>query len=53
MKTDILMKGSMVKNHILLKTGLEFHATRRTSFLLWFQACQVRLLDLYQLQGHI
>ena len=25
------------------KTGLGFHATRRTSFLLWFQACQVRL----------
>ena len=25
---------------------------RKTSFLLWFQACQVRLLDLHQLQGH-
>ena len=53
MKTDILMNGSMVKNHISLKTGLGFPATRRTSFLLWFQACQVRLLDLHQLQGHL
>ena len=53
MKTDILMNGSMVKNHLSLKTGLGFHATRRTSFLLWFQACQVRLLDLHQLQGHL
>ena len=36
------------------KTGLGFPATRRTSFLLWFQACQqIRLLDLtHQLQGH-
>ena len=30
--------------------GLGFHAIRRTSFLLWFQACQVRHLDLHQLQ---
>ena len=30
------------KNHILLKTGFGFFAIRRTSFLLWFQACQVR-----------
>ena len=53
MKTDILMNESMVKNHISLKTGLGFPATRRTSFLLWFQACQVRPLDLiHQLQGH-
>ena len=42
MKTDILMNGSMVKNHISLKT-----------FLLWFQACQVRPLDLHQLQRHL
>ena len=42
-----------VKNHISLKTGLGFPATRRTSFLLWFQACQIRLLDLtHQLRGH-
>ena len=46
MKTDILMNGSMVKNHISLKTGLGFYATRRTSFLLWFPACQVCLMDL-------
>ena len=46
MKTDILMNGSMVKNHISLKTGFGYPATRRTSFLLWFQACQVRPLDL-------
>ena len=53
MKTDILMNGSMVKNHISLKTGFGHNATRRTSFLLWFQACQLRLQDLiHQLQGH-
>ena len=54
MKTDILMNGSMVKNHISFKTGFEYSATRRTSFLLWFQVCQqVRLQDLIrQLQGH-
>ena len=47
------MNGSMVKNHISLKTGFGFLATRRTSFLLWFQACQIRLQDLiHQLQGH-
>ena len=52
MKTDILMNGSMVKNHISFKTGFGF-ATRRTSFLLWFQAFQIRLLDLtHQLRGH-
>ena len=53
MKTDILMNGSMVKNHISLKAGFGYLATRRTSFLLWFQACQIRLQDLiHQLQGH-
>ena len=40
MKTDILMNGSRVKNHISLKTGFGYNATRRTSFLSWFQACQ-------------
>ena len=40
------MNGSMVKNHISLKTGFGYPATRRTSFLLWFQACQIRLQDL-------
>ena len=54
MKKDILMNGSMVKNHISFKTGFGYSATRRTSFLLWFQACQqIRLQDLIrQLQGH-
>ena len=47
------MNGSMVKKHISVETGLGFHVTRRTSFLLWFQACQVRPLDLHQLQGHL
>ena len=41
------------QNHISLKTGFEYIATRRTSFLLWFQACQVRPLDLHQLQRHL
>ena len=40
MKTDILMNGSTVKNHISLKTGFGYNATRRTSFRSWFQACQ-------------
>ena len=46
------MNGSMVKNHISLKTGFGYNARRRTSFLLWFQACQqIRLQDLiHQLQ---
>ena len=53
MKTDTLMNGSMVKNHISFKTGFGYNATRRTSFLLWFQACQIRLQDLiHQLQGN-
>ena len=45
MKTDIPLNGSMVKNHISFKTGFGYPATRRTSFLLWFQACQVRPLS--------
>ena len=54
MNTDNLMSGSMVKTHISSKTGFRYNATRRTSFLLWFQACQrVRLQDLiHRLQGH-
>ena len=54
MNTDILTNGSTVKNHISLKTGFGFPATRRTSFLSWFQACQrVRPQDVIgQLQGH-
>ena len=40
MKTDILMYGSMVKNHIPLKTGFGYNATRRTSFGSWFLVCQ-------------
>ena len=54
MKTDIFMNGSMVRNHISLKTGFEYKVIRRTSFLSWFQACQrVRPPVLIsQLQGH-
>ena len=52
-ETDIPMNGSMVKNHISSKTGFGYLAIRRTSFLLWFQACQVRLLDLHRLQRHL
>ena len=40
MKTDIPTNGSTVKNHISLKKGLGFHATRRTSFRSWFLVCQ-------------
>ena len=37
----------------LIKDGIRIIAIRRTSFLLWFQACQVRPLDLHQLYGHL
>ena len=50
MKTDIPMDGSMVRNHISSKTGFGYLATRRISFLLWFQAFQVRPLDLHRLR---
>ena len=53
MKTGIPTNGSMVKNHISLRKEFGLFATQRTSFLLWFQACQVRPLDLHQLQGHL
>ena len=54
MKTGIPTKGSMVKNHISLKTEFGLFVTQRTSFQLWFLACQrVRLVDLtHQLRGH-
>ena len=53
-KTDILMNGSMVKNHISFKTGFDYNVIRRTSFLWWVQACRrVRPPVLMsQLQGH-
>ena len=41
------------KPHLIKKTGFGYHAIRRTSFLLWFQACQVRHLDLHRLQRHL
>ena len=52
-KTGISTDGSMVKNHISLKTGFGQFAIPRTSFLSWFQACPVLPLDLHQLQGHL
>ena len=36
-----------------LKTGFGYLATRKTLFLLWFQDCQVRPMDLHQLYGHL
>ena len=38
MKTDIPTNGSMVKNHISLKTGFGLSATPRTLFLSWLAA---------------
>ena len=38
MKTGIPTNGSMVKNHISLKTGFGLSVARRTSFQLWFLA---------------
>ena len=46
MKTGIPTNGSMVKNHISLRTEFGLSATQRTLFLSWFQACQVLPLDL-------
>ena len=40
------------KQH-LIKDGIRIICNTRTSFLLWFQACQVRPLDLHQLQRHL
>ena len=53
-ETDIPMNGSMVKNHISLKTGFEYNVILKTSYQSWFQACQrVRPpLLISQLQGH-
>ena len=36
----------------LIKDGIRYSAIRRISFLSWFQACQVRPLDLHQPYGH-
>ena len=53
MTTDFLVTGSMVKNTSHQKE-FGYPATRRTSFLLWLLACQIRLQDLIlQLQGHL
>ena len=41
------------QNNISLRTEFGSFATQRTSFLSWFQACQVLPLDLHQLQGHL
>ena len=41
------------QNHISLKKEFGLFVTQRTSFLSWFQACQVHPLDLHQLQGHL
>ena len=52
-ETGIPTNGSMVKNHISLRTEFGLSATQRTLFLSWFQACQVLPQDLHQLQGHL
>ena len=51
-KTDVLMSGSTVKNHISLKTGFGYSATRRTSFRSWFLACHRVLPPTVLLQHH-
>ena len=47
MKTGIPTNGSMVKNHISLRTEFGLSATQRTLFPSCFQACQVLPLDLH------
>ena len=49
MKTDTLMSGSRVKNHISSKTVFAYNVTQRTSFRWWFLVCQ-RLLPVFPLQ---
>ena len=41
------------KPHISLKTGFGYNATRKTSFLSWFQACRVLPRHLHQPHGHL
>ena len=55
MKTDTRMSGSTIKNHISLKMVFGYNATRRTSFLSWFQARQrvLPLVLIIQLQWHL
>ena len=50
MNTDTHVNGSTVKNHISLKTGFGYSATRRTSFRSWFQACHRVLLPVLIIQ---
>ena len=40
------------KPHLIKKRNSDY-LQHRTSFPSWSQACQVRLLDLHQLQGHL
>ena len=49
MKTGIPTNGSMVKNHISVKTEFGLFAIRRISYLSWFQAC-LQLLQARQPQ---
>ena len=53
MKTGIPTNGSMVKNHISLKTEFGLFVTQTTSFRSWFQVCQVLPRHLHQLHGHL
>ena len=41
------------KPHLIKKRDSDVNAIQRTSFLSWFQACQVRPLDLHRLQRHL
>ena len=50
---DVSEFVSHEKKNISLKTVFGYSATPRTSFLSWFQDCQIRPLDLtHQLRGH-
>ena len=46
MKTGVPTNGSMVKNHISLKTGFGYNAIRRTSFRSWSRLVSEFLLKL-------
>ena len=45
---DTHKSGSTVRNNISFKMVFEYSVICKTSFLLWFLACQVRPLDLAQ-----
>ena len=53
MKTDILMNGSMVKNHILLKNGIRIPCNTENLVPIVVPGLSSSSSDLHQLQRHL